>query len=70
MADAPPETGPNLRLFLDATILIKAAGHPRLPYEVVQLAIRQEARLVLSELVIKSARRHVARLYPNQGAAS
>jgi predicted nucleic acid-binding protein len=64
MADAPPERA--LRLFLDATILIKAVSFPRLPFEVVRLGLRGEARIVLSPLVVASARLHVGRLYPHQ----
>jgi hypothetical protein len=64
MADAPPERA--FRLFLDATILIKAVSFPRLPFEVLWLGLRGEARIVLSPLVVASARLHVGRLYPQQ----
>lgn len=63
MAGAPPE---RLRLFLDATILIRAVSFPRLPFEVLRLGLRGEVGVVLSSLVIASARLHVGRPYPDQ----
>jgi predicted nucleic acid-binding protein len=66
MVSAPLERRSKLRLFLDATILIKAASFPRLPFEILRLGLAGEIGIILSPLVIDSARRHVERLYPGQ----
>jgi predicted nucleic acid-binding protein len=66
MASAPPERRSKLRLFLDATILIRAVSFPRLPFEILRLGLAGEVGIVLSPLVIESARRHVERLYPGR----
>lgn len=63
MASAPRD---RLRLFLDASILIKAASFPRLPFEIVRLGMRGEVGIVLSPLVIGSAAHHVESKYPDQ----
>ena len=66
MADALPERASELRLFLDATILIRAVSFPRLPFEVVRLGLCGEVHVILSPLVLASARVDVSRLYPQQ----
>ena len=62
MAYALLERASELRLFLDATILIRAVSFPRLPFEVVRLGLRGEVHVILSPLVLASARVHVSRL--------
>jgi predicted nucleic acid-binding protein len=62
MAGASPE---RLRLFLDVTVLIKAASFPRLPFEIVRLGLRGEAGIVLSPLVLERARFHLRQKYPS-----
>ena len=47
---------PELRVMLDANILIAGSVWPRWPYEVLQHALRGDFRLVLSEYVIQQAR--------------
>ncbi len=66
MAISGAERAASPLLFLDATILIKAASYPRLPYEVVRLGIRRDVRIALSSLVLSSARLHVTSKFPAQ----
>ncbi|MEW5872450.1 MAG: PIN domain-containing protein [Chloroflexota bacterium] len=49
---------PELRVMVDANILIAGSIWPRWPYEVLQHALRGDFRLVLSEFVIQQARLH------------
>ncbi len=64
MAGESPE---RLRLFLDATVLIKAASLlPRLPLEIMRLAWHGEVQVVLSPQVLTDARVHVRRKFPAQ----
>lgn len=55
----------QLRVMVDANILIAGTGWPRFPYEVLQHALQGDFILVLSELVIEEARRHIQRLIPD-----
>lgn len=57
-----------LRLFLDATILIKAATLPRLPYEILLLAAAGEVQLVTSAEVISAVQGHLFRRFPEAQA--
>jgi predicted nucleic acid-binding protein len=66
MAPGASDSSSSPRLFLDTTILVKAASFPRLPFEVVRLGLRHEVRVVLSQPVVESARVHVSRAYPDQ----
>ncbi len=58
---APPE---KPRVFLDANILLAGSAFARWPYEILEHATDGDFRLVLSPLVIKQARRHLERRYP------
>lgn len=66
MVGAQADRPGKLRLFLDVTVLIRAVSFPRLPFEILRLGLAGEVEIVLSPLVIESARRHVERLYPGQ----
>jgi predicted nucleic acid-binding protein len=57
-------TLPDLRVMLDANILIAGIVWPRWPYEVLQHALRGDYILVLSESIIKQARRRVSARFP------
>lgn len=46
---------PKLRVFVDANILVSGIVWPRWPYEILQMAIRGEYRLVLSDYVFAAA---------------
>jgi predicted nucleic acid-binding protein len=61
------ETSPTkLRVMVDANILIAGSVWSRWPYEVLQHALRGDFRLVLSEYVIRQARSHIQRRFPDQ----
>lgn len=47
----------ELRVFLDANILVAGSVWPRWPYEVLQHALKGDYRLVLNAYVIEEARR-------------
>jgi predicted nucleic acid-binding protein len=54
----------DLRVMVDANILIAGTGWPRFPYEVLQHAVRGDFVLVLAPIIIEEARRHILRLIP------
>jgi predicted nucleic acid-binding protein len=56
----------GIRLFLDASILMKGVTFPRLPFEVLRLGLQGEAEIVLSPLVVEAARIHISEDYPLQ----
>jgi putative PIN family toxin of toxin-antitoxin system len=58
-------TPPDLRVMLDANILIAGIVWPRWPYEVLQHALRGDYDLVLCQSVIKQARSRVKARFPN-----
>jgi len=62
MAQNPPS---NLRIMVDANVLVAGLGWPRFPYEVLQHAIDGDYQLVLSDYVIDEAREHFGRLFPS-----
>ncbi len=49
----------NLRVMLDANILIAGIVWPRWSYEIIQHALRGDYDLVLCDFVINQARRHI-----------
>lgn len=55
---------PELRVMVDANILIAGSVWPRWPYEVLQHALRGDFHLVLNEYVIRQARLHIQRRFP------
>lgn len=55
----------ELRVFIDANILIAGCVWPRWPYEVLQHALRDEYKLVLNAYVIEQARRTLANRFPH-----
>lgn len=59
-------TGTELRVMVDANILIAGSVWPRCPYEVLQHALRGDFRLVLSEYVLHQARTHIHKRFPQQ----
>ena len=59
------QTQPELRVMVDANILIAGSVWPRWPYEVIQHALKGDFRLVLSEYVLQQARTHIRRRFPN-----
>ena len=56
---------PELRVMVDANILIAGIVWPRWPYEVLRHAIKNDFRLVLSHFVIQQAQRRIAKRFPN-----
>jgi predicted nucleic acid-binding protein len=54
----------ELRVFVDANILIAGTVWPRWPYEVLQHALKGDYRLVLNPYVIEEARRTLAARFP------
>lgn len=62
MAGDPSE----LRVFLDANILIAGTVWPRWPYEVLQHALKGGFRLVLTPYVIEEARRILSARFPKE----
>ncbi|MBN1669055.1 MAG: PIN domain-containing protein, partial [Anaerolineales bacterium] len=58
------QTPPELRVMVDANILIAGSVWPRWPYEVLQHALRGDFRLVLCEYVIQQARRRIQARFP------
>lgn len=55
---------PELRVMVDANILIAGSIWPRWPYEVLQHALHGDFILVLSGYVIEQARMHIQRRFP------
>jgi len=54
----------ELRVFVDANVLLAGNAFPRWPYEVLEHATDQDFRLVLCPLVIRQAREHLQKLFP------
>ena len=59
----------NLRVFLDANILIRGITFPRFPYEVLRHAARKDFAPIFSPLVLDSARYYVCERFPQHLAA-
>jgi len=55
---------PDLRVMVDANILIAGSVWPRWPYEVLQHALHGDFRLVLSNYILRQARRHIQARFP------
>lgn len=60
MADLPKTP----RVLIDANVLLAGNAFPRWPYEVLQHATDGDFQLVLCPLVIKQARQHLQRRFP------
>lgn len=59
-----PVRRPELRVFLDANVLLAGIVSPRWPWEILRHALRGDFRLVLSPYVIRQARRRIAQRFP------
>ncbi len=59
-----PVRRPEIRVFLDANVLLAGIVFPRWPWEILRHALRGDFRLVLSPYVIRQARRRVAQRFP------
>lgn len=58
----PPK---QLRVFVDANVLIRGITFPRYPYEVLRLAARHKITLVISPSVLADARHYLSTLFPD-----
>jgi predicted nucleic acid-binding protein len=58
------QTQPELRVMVDANILIAGSVWPRWPYEVLQHALRGDFRLVLSKYILQQAHRRIQARFP------
>ncbi len=57
---------PDLRVFVDANILVAGSVWPRWPYEVLQHALKNDYRLILNAYVIAEAQRALAGWFPQE----
>jgi predicted nucleic acid-binding protein len=55
----------QLRVFLDANILIRGVSFPRFPYEVLRHAAQKDFVPILSPMVLDSARWYVREQFPD-----
>jgi uncharacterized protein len=58
------QTRAELRVMVDANILIAGSVWPRWSYEVLQHALRGDFHLVLSEYILEQARGHIKSRFP------
>ena len=58
------QTQANLRVMVDANILIAGSVWPRWSYEVLQHALQGDFHLVLSEYIVQQARKHIWVRFP------
>ena len=58
------QTRPELRVMVDANILIAGSVWPRWPYEVLQHVLRGDFRLVLSPYILQQAHRRIQERFP------
>ena len=56
---------PDIRVMLDANVLIAGSVWPRWPYEILQHALRGDFQLVLSPYVIAQAEAQIAKSFPD-----
>lgn len=56
---------PDIRVMLDANVLIAGSVWPRWPYEVLQHALSGDFQLVLSPYVIAQAEAQIAKSFPD-----
>jgi putative PIN family toxin of toxin-antitoxin system len=54
----------QLRVMLDANVLVSGIGWPRWSYAILQHAVAGDFQLVLSEYILEEARRHIGRIVP------
>ncbi len=59
-----PARRPEIRVFLDANVLLAGIVFPRWPWEILRHAVRGDFQLVLSPYVIRQTRRAIARRFP------
>jgi putative PIN family toxin of toxin-antitoxin system len=58
------KTPPKLRVMVDANVLLSGIVWPRWPWEVLRHAVSGDFQLVLSETVIRQARRRISIRFP------
>lgn len=58
-------TRPDLRVMVDANVLIAGVVWPRWPYEVMRHAVQGDFQLLLSPYVIAQAKRRIAARFPD-----
>lgn len=59
-----PRPRPDVRVMLDANVLLAGVVFPRWPWEVLRHAVRGDFGLVLCPYVIRQARRRIAQRFP------
>jgi predicted nucleic acid-binding protein len=59
-----PTLRPDVRVMLDANVLLAGVVFPRWPWEILRHAMRGDFRLVLCPYVIRQARRRIAQRFP------
>jgi len=59
------KTHPDIRVMLDANVLIAGSVWPRWPYEVLQHALGGDFRLALSPYIIAQAEAQIAKSFPD-----
>ena len=64
-----PTPRPEVRVLLDANVLLSAVVFPRWPWEILRHAVRGDFQLVLCPYVIRQARRRIAQRFPEFLAA-
>jgi predicted nucleic acid-binding protein len=64
-----PTSRPDVRVLLDANVLLSGVVFPRWPWEILRHAVRGDFQLVLCPYVIRQARRRIAQRFPEFLAA-
>lgn len=59
-----PTPRPDVRVMLDANVLLAGVVFPRWPWEILRHAVRSDFRLVLCPYVVRQARRRIAQRFP------
>lgn len=59
-----PARRPEIRVFLDANVLLAGIVFPRWPWEILRHAVRGDFQRVLSPYGIRQTRRAIARRFP------
>lgn len=59
-----PTPRPDVRVLLDANVLLAGIVFPRWPWEILRHAVRGDFQLVLCPYVIRQARRRIAQRFP------
>jgi len=64
-----PTSRPDVRVLLDANVLLSGVVFPRWPWEILRHAVRGDFQLVLCPYVVRQARRRIAQRFPEFQAA-